>query len=294
MINVGYTVAMFAILLITAAVIITAANYGIAKDSQIAPLKAENMYAERETGKAQTGLTINNTCLIPDSSYNRYTKAQGTETYSGPYSLYLSVRNNGSTILNPNIATLLYNTSYINFTITDFEEEQHEADEVCGDTSGYFSVWPPLTYVCMKASGIYINTPDKPSPGNALRLLVTAENGVSTIAPTSPTNFTGFRTEVNTTYTFRWNASYDEDGIAYYRLYAINNAGDTGDCPPETYAIEKIPGYTNTLIFDYTSVCAPSCNTDYFYVTAVDSFENEGVQSRTLKCLPVAGKECEY
>jgi hypothetical protein len=142
----------------------------------------------------------------------------------------------------------------------------------------------------MMASNIYIYN-NIPPEGPKLRLLVTAENGVSTIAPTSPTNFTGFKTPDNRTYSFSWNASYDEDGIAYYRLYAIDRGGDRGECPPKTYAIEEIPGNTNSLAFNYT--IAPSgINTDYFYVTAVDTLQNEGVQSRTLKCNPTG--DCTY
>jgi len=190
---------------------------------------------------------------------------------------------------------VLYNASYINFTAyrdEDYDEHRHRHwEDICDDERNiFFRAWAPLTYACMMASNIYIYN-NIPPEGPKLRLLVTAENGVSTIAPTSPTNFTGFKTPDNRTYSFSWNASYDEDGIAYYRLYAIDRGGDRGECPPKTYAIEEIPGNTNSLAFNYT--IAPSgINTDYFYVTAVDTLQNEGVQSRTLKCNPTG--DCTY
>lgn len=307
----GYAIVMFGVLLVMSLVVVTAYNYGIAKESQIAPLKAVNIYAERETGKVQTGLTIYSTCL---SGTSRYVDARGTVSDTGPHMLYLIVRNNGSIVLNPNNATVLYNASYINFTAyrdDNYDEHWHWEEhwhwdeywedfweDLCGDDDDeedriFFRAWAPLTYACMKASNIYIYN-DIPPEGPKLRLLVTAENGISTIAPTSPTNFTGFRTPGNETYSFRWNASYDEDGIAYYRLYAIESGGDTGECPPETYAINEIPGNTNSLTFDYTIAPGGNPNTDYFFITAVDTLQNEGVQSRTLKCQPAPNKQCEY
>lgn len=288
----GYALTMFGMLMVISVSMITAATYGVAKDSQTAPLKAENTYAEIQTGKAQTSLTIVNTCLMPDSSLDRYTKAQGIET-SGPYSLYLKVRNSGSIVLNPINSAILYNGYYINFNIPNSEDKHDEIEEFCGDTSGYFKAWPPMTNVCMNASSITIATPDMPAPGDELRLLLAAENGVSTIAPTSPTNFTGFRTPDNDTYAFSWNASDDEDGIAYYRLYAIDAAGDVGNCPPKTYTIQQIPGNKDTFNFQYSLFCKP-CNADLFFLTAVDNLQNEGIQSRTIKCVPVADRPCVF
>lgn len=293
----GYTVAMFAILLLTSAVIITAANYGIAKDSQVTPLQAENIYAGRETGKAQTGLTIVTACLGPEESSKRYLSGQGSSSISGPHTLSLFVRNNGSTILKPSISTVLYNTSYVNFTVTNWDKDdsdkkwdsptQYDLGHVCRDEdedNGGLTVWTPLSYICMKVSNIYIPTPDSPAPGTELRLLVTAENGVSTIAPTSPINFTGRYSSNN--YIFSWNASYDEDGIAYYRIYGLKNNGDLGDCHHyDTF--QEIPGNATTA-----SVPCSSCSDQWFYITAVDKLQNEGVQSRTLKCN--SGSGCSY
>lgn len=287
----GYALTMFGMLMVTSVVMVTAATYGVAKDSQTAPLKAENTYAEIETGKAQTSLTIVNTCIAPDShALDRYIKPPGVETVSGPYNLYLKVRNSGSTVLGTN-NSILYNGYFKYYSTPSSDGKHDDINEFCGDTTSYSTAWAPLTNTCMKASNITIATPDMPAPGDELRLLVDAENGVSTIAPTSPTNFEGFRIPDNDTYSFSWNASYDEDGIAYYRLYAIDAAGEAGNCPPKTYTIQQIPGDKDTFVFQYSLFCKP-CNADLFFLTAVDNLQNEGIQSRTIKCEPVAGRPC--
>lgn len=290
----GYAVIMFGVMLAMSVVIITAVNYGIAKDSQIAPLKAENVYAARETGKAQTALKINRTCIEPESgsqSYKRYTHAEGTETSnSGPYILYLTVGNNGSTVLKPNNLTLLYNTSYKRFNVTTWREtgmywSSPYWRDICGDWNinswNTFGVWPPLTYICMRVSQIYIDTPSSPAPGPELRVLANAENGVSTIAPTSPSNFTAVKS--SNRINFSWNASYDSDGIAYYRLYALDTSG-RGDCDGDYYSsvITIIPANT---VLPYRHDCSIyNCKDYYFYLKAVDTLQNEGIQSRTIYC----------
>jgi archaellum component FlaF (FlaF/FlaG flagellin family) len=304
----GFAVVMFGILLVMSVVMVTAITYGVAKDSQIAPLKAENIYAERETGKAQTGLTIVNTCLsYPD----RYINASGATLISGPHTLNLVVKNNRSTVLKPNISTVLFNASYTNFTVAGINDtwasggnlgiggfrcDEWEEEEGCEEydvTRGFcyqdtdagehnpnygiaINVWPPLTYVCMKAPNVFIPTPDSPAPGVPLRLAVLAENGVSTIAPTSPTNFNGIYVNGTYNYTLSWDPSYDADGIAYYRLYGINGSQYIGTCTYyQNYSV--IPGSRTTLTIR-------GSNPEWFYVTAVDTLQNEGIQSRTIKC----------
>lgn len=296
----GYAVIMLGILLIMSVVMVTVASYGIAKDSQVAPLKAENVYAEREMGKAQTDLIINNTCLTPDGPNERYTKASGPDTLSGPYTLHLTVKNNGSIILNPNYATVLYNKSYSYSNVSNWKAKQTEIADICEDfDNGYFNSWPPKTYVCINALNIYIATPGKadtdPQPNPEIRLLAAAENGISTIAPTTPTNFTGKRDSDNSSYVLNWNPSYDEDGIAYYRLYTIDN-NNRGKCPPDMgsvdNSIKEIPG--NRTSSTYYEVECDGCSTINFYVKAVDYLGNEGVQTRTLKCQKAKDKPCEY
>ncbi len=263
----GYAIVMFGVLLVMSVVVVTAYTYGIAKDSQIAPLKAENIYAEREAGKVQTGLTIVETCLSGSSKYN------GASTGYGPHTLYLTVRNNGSTILNPKNSTLFYNNSYFPFTVT----------------SG--NVWVPLENSSIQAGGIYIYSSGGDYP--PLRLMMATSNGITAIAPTSPTNFNGKSIKANSSYTFSWNSSTDDTGVANYFIYAVKNKPDS--CPiDDIESIRYIPGnYTSTSI-DYEYACpSPPCPQMYFFLVAVDTQANMGVRSVTLNCNPpVTGNDC--
>ncbi len=298
----GYAFIMFGVLLVMSVVLISAVNYGIAKDSQVAPLKAENIYADMETEKFQTSLTILNTCIKRQSGDGRYVNRYGTDP-SGLYSFSLTVRNTGSIVLNSSKTTIIYlsrntsnktviyNSSYIGFLTTPKK------------------VWAPLTNASLNISGIRINTPtvfgddDGPStnPWDELRILVAAENGVVTIPPTSPINFTGILNTSTKIITFGWNASYDEDGIAYYRLYVFDGFGDsysefeTGFCPPRAYTTIQIPGNATVYSLNYSTSPYSSylqnppcddddCHHDGFYVTAVDNLGNEGIPSRTVDC----------
>ncbi len=278
MINVGYTVAMFAILLITAAVIITAANYGIAKDSQIAPLKAENIYADRETGKAQTGLTIINTCL--EGNNLPYV---GAGTGDGPYILWLIVKNNGSMVLNPNNSTILYNSSYYNFNVTSG----------VGNSSLFGNVWSPLINSTIKVPNIYITSQNYKYP---FRLMLAASNGITAIAPTAPSNFFGKAISDNSSYAFSWTPPTSNSGIAYYILYELPN-NPVGSCdqnnnPTGLTNISFIAGNVSTD--EYPSPCpSPPCKAKSFYMTAVDNLGNMGIQSVTINCNPpTSGQNC--
>ncbi len=264
----GFAIIMFVVLLIASLVIATVVTYGIAKDSQIAPLKAENIYAGIKTDQAQTGLTIVNTCL---SGNDRYTTGQGSNTISGPYTLYLNVSNNGSIVLNSTKATVFYNNSFTTFTLT----------------SG--NVWTPMNNASMQVSNIYIPTPGSPDPYTALRLLVVAENGVSAIAPTTPTNFNTIFDKITNIYIFSWNASMDKMGIDHYLIYTFPTSA------PITCPIN--PSYTQWVAGNQTNVSfinpCTSCKTTFFFMTAVDLGGNMAIQSRTLRCTGASGK-CNY
>lgn len=265
----GYAVIMFVILLLMAVTISLTTNYGVSKDSQEAPLLAENAYAEREAGKAQTGLTIVNTCL--SGSY-RYVDPTGPANQFGPYTLNLTVRNNGSIVLNPKNSTIFYNISYVPFNVATGE------------------VWTPLTNSTMLAPNIYIYSSDANYP---LRLMMAASNGITTIAPTTPTNFSGVSIKANTTYSFTWNASTDDIGIAYYILYGIKN-NPSATCPPTIDYISVIPGNYTTTSLNYQVLCDPNCNTDYFFMVAVDTEGNMGIPTVTLVCNPGQGQpQCD-
>jgi len=271
----GYAVIMFVILLLMAVSIALSANYGISKDSQEAPLLAENAYAEREGGKMQTGLTIINTCL---SNPGRYLAGQGGATY-GPHDLYLTIRNNGSIVLNSTKATILYNKSYVKFMVTS---------EI---------VWAPLKNTSLKVSNLYI-IPGNGSitdPGQELTLLVAAENGIVAIAPTSPINFTGGTDKNNGSFIFNWNPSKDDKGIDYYLLYSFEGGGTPASCPVTGAKISPpIAGNLTTSLFTEAQICDGGCQNTWFFLVAVDIDGNMGIPSRTLKCPPGNGVSCGY
>lgn len=260
----GYAFIIFGVLLASALIMAIVVTYGVAKDSQKAPLKALNDYANIKTNQAQTGLTIGNTCLNGTAEYNN--PSNNGNPNPGYHYLYLNVSNNGSTVLNSTKATVLYNASYINFTVTSLG-----------------NVWVPLKNTSYIVSNLYLDPgnpgngiPGNSYPGPELRLLVAAENGVSAIAPTTPFNFTV--NLVGTNYSFTWNASKDNIGIAYYLIYEFNGAPTA--CPIN-------PSYTLWVAGNQTRalIACTTCSTTYFFMTAVDSGGNMAIHSRTWICI---------
>ncbi len=267
----GYAFIIFGVLLASALVIATAVMYGVAKESRKAPLEALNDYAGIKTGQAHTEVTIASTCLPDFSGNDRYTSGQGSNTLSGPYTLYLNVSNNGSIVLNSTKATVMYNNSFTNFTVTSSD------------------VWTPMINASMQVSNIYIPSLSLPDPGPQLRLSVAAENGISAIAPTTPTNFT-IDYNGNGVYTFSWNASFDNRGIAYYLIYRFDVNTPT-TCPNYPTQILSVSGNQTSLT---SSIPCPSpCKTRFFFMTAVDFGGNMAIQSRTLRCSGSSGN-CNY
>ncbi len=258
----GYAVIMFVALMIMSVVMITAVTYGIAKDSQVAPLKAENAYADIKTKQAQTGLTIVNTCLNGSGEYTN----PDPGVNPGLQNLYLTVLNNGSIVLNSTKATVLYNASYINFTVT---------------SAG--NVWTPLTNASLMVSNIYLDPGLSPgSLGPKLRLLVSAENGVSAIAPTTPTNFSVINI-ANKTDVFYWNSSEDQMGISQYIIYNFLSNNAPSQCPwPTPDNIIVVSGNQTNLTAQVP--CPQPCNKRYFFMTALDFGGNMAIQSRYVRC----------
>jgi len=253
----GYAIIIFVVLLAASVVIGTAVMYGVAKDSQTAPLKARNTYAGIKTGQAQTGLTIVNTCLIGSGGYVNPQNAPGFNN------LNLTVKNNGSIVLNSTKVTVLYNASYISFTVT---------------SAG--NVWTPLTNASLVVSNIYLD-PNNPSPGGPeLRLLVAEENGISAIAPTTPTNFKVFNVG-NKTDIFTWNASNDDKGINYYLIYWLSSVPT--QCPWQIQPSLTIIVPGNQTSMSAVIDCQP-CPTRFFFMTAVDLDGNMAIQSKTVRC----------
>lgn len=265
--NMGLAVIMFGSLLAACVVMVTVVTYGIEKESQLAPLDAVNDYAAREGGKMQTGLTIVNTCLTCLSGTCEYTNPPNPNEPSF-HVLNLTIKNNGSIVLNSTKVTVLYNTSYIQYRVT---------------SAG--NVWTPLTNASLEISNIYLDPKSPPPTGPELMLLVAAENGVSANAPTSPTNF--IITFDKGTYTYSWNASKDDEGIDYYLIYEVGSTSTT--CPITPMYIHRIDGNKTGVSLP----CTGSCSTTYFFMTAVDLGGNMAIQSRTLRCAGASGN-CKY
>lgn len=268
----GYAFIIFVVLLASALVIATGAVYGVVKDSQKAPLRALNDYANIKTDQAQTGITIVNTCLSGNGAY--VTTSNG----AGPYTLWLTVKNNGSTVLNPYKSTVLYNSSYSSFSVTTG----------VGSSVPFGQVWTPLNNTTMSVPNILIYNLNYP-----YRLMIAAPNGITAIAPTTPTNFSGQSDKSNTTYDFNWSASTDDKGIAYYLVYDLKQPGS---CPlSQLQYIFQIQGNATSSDLSYSYACPnPPCQNTYFFITAVDTEGNMGIPSVVLNCNPpTSGQLCK-
>lgn len=259
----GFAVIMFGSLLVACVVMVTAVTYGIEKESQVVPLEAVNDYAAREGRKAQTGLTIVNTCIDLSNEYNAPSIGGGASP--GFHNLYLTVKNNGSIVLNSTKTTVLYNSSYINFLVT---------------SQG--TVWAPLTNASFAVSNIWLD-PNIPSSGPELRLLVAAENGVSAIAPTTPTNFSVTLDSKSNTYSFSWKASRDDEGIDHYIIYKFDNSAPT-TCPINPSYVQWVAGNQTNVTFTSLGI-----TTTYIFMTAVDLGGNMAIHSRTFICTGSSG-----
>lgn len=271
----GYAFIIFVVMFASALVMATVVTYGIVKDSQKAPLKALNTYAGIKTNQAQTKITIANTCLAGNGAYVTANKNSGT----GPYTLWLTATNNKSTVLNPNNSSIFFNLSYFTFSITNG----------VGSSVPFGNAWTPITNINISvpnvstAPGIYIYNLNYP-----YRLMMAASNGITAIAPTAPTNFSGSTDKPNTSYFFSWSPSASSNGIAYYLIYDVKQG--LGSCPVTNVSILPIPGnstssYLSSLGFTYTCPKNPCPNTNFF-ITAIDNLGNMGVQSATLSCNP--------
>ncbi len=267
----GFAFIIFVALFASVLVIATAAVYGAAKDSQKAPLKALNDYAGIKTDQAHTRITINATCLAGTGPYTNVKNNGGP----GPYTLWLTDLNNGSTVLNPKNSTILFNLSYFTFSVT----------AGVGSSTPFGNVWTPLNKTNMSVPNIMIYNLNYP-----YRLMVAAANGVTAVAPTTPTNFSGWIDSTNSSYFFSWNASTDAAGVAYYLIYDSKNPGS---CPNDINAnqIFQVPGSITSsdlfALYGWNDTCTGgSCPNTNFFITAVDNLGNMGVQSVTINCNP--------
>ena len=265
----GYAVIMFVIMLLLAVSIALSSNYGISKDSQEAPLLAENVYAEREGGKMQTDLVVEMTKV---NGTMLYTSADGG-TASDPLNLYLRIKNNGSIILSPLKYSILLNRTWVRIN------------------SSSDSSTPPLE----NSTTASLNLTQRP-----LSLLVSAENGVKVMVPTAPRiNFVNVEVSKSDScyynLTLAWipsNGSWPLTHYALYYTYSDNihkndNVSVALTIGPDTSMLVenafRKPGGGQS--------CSNASGESqlYLWLTAYDSHGNEGVPSNTCKTLGAGG-----
>jgi archaellum component FlaF (FlaF/FlaG flagellin family) len=254
----GYAVIIFVILLLTALTIALTTNYGVSKDSQEAPLFAENAYADREAGKMQTDFVV------------EALKVNGTMYYSSVVTnspqtihLHLTIRNNGSFVLTPLKYSILLNKTWVPINSAS-------------DNS---------TYPLMNSTTHSLDLTQKP-----LNLTITSENGVKITVP-SPPRFTSLSASPNTSdncwrdLTVSWNvpsvSQWPIDHYALYYTWADNiNKNDTD--------VAFTTGSTNSaFIGNAFRKVGANCgannasNSLYVWMTAFDTHGNEGVPTGT-------------
>lgn len=263
----GYAVIMFVIMLLLAVSIALSANYGSSKDSQEAPLLAENAYAERALAHAQTDIVVSATKVNGTMAYTAYDLAKSPYTVN----LHLTIKNNGSNILYPYRYSIVFNNTWawINYS---------------SDNST-----PP-----MASSNISSISLDQ----KAHSLLVSSETGVKIIVPSAPKlifidSSIGSKCYYNISMAWEsskpgWNPYTGEVWpIKYYAVYYTDNA-DIFDKNNATV------GFTwNTSHFMGNVFQKPGGGKDctnatgesqvYIWVSALDTHGNEGVPSNTCQ-----------
>lgn len=262
----GYAVIMFVALMIMSVVMITAVTYGIEKDSQVAPLKARNVYAERETGKAQTDLVVNATKINGTAIY---TCVQGASCTPNVLNLYLTIKNNGSIVLNPRQYSIILNRSWVWINSTSN------------------NVTPPLGNSSTSSLNLTVTPPT--APMNFLSLLVSAGNGVKVITPTSPiinkNNISIYPYPLDQSnwwsLDITWLPSLGEMWpIDHYTLYYMNTTNINEAIVKNNVTI----GFTTDATRNYhLGQAFPKGGNPSFYIwiSATDTHGNEGLPSNT-------------
>ena len=275
----GYALIMFAVLLLMSVVVITVSSYGIAKDSQVAPLKAEDVYAEREAGKAQTDFAV------------VATKINGTAIYTYPdaaglpitLNLHLTIKNNGSIVLDPRKYSILLNRSWVWINSTSN------------------NVSTPLENSSTYSKDLIATPASKPM--KSLSLIVTSENGIKIITPTAPIiNESSYSLDVSKTdncyynLTLSWSPSFAEIWpLSHYTIYFTDDATDIID---KNYARIGLTTGPNTNFVAENAFrkpgggnCAggPGNSSVYVWVSATDIHGNQGPPSNTCVTTPGGG-----
>ena len=258
----GYAVIMFAILMLMAVSITLSVNHAVSKDSEKAPLLAENAYADREGGKRQTDFVVNST-KVNGTMYYSDTDTNGSEIIN----LYLTIRNNGSVSFDALDFSVLLNGTWVRIDSAD-------------DNTTY-----PMEM---------INTSSLALSQKPLNLTLASENGVNIIIPSAPV-VTGIDLIVNTTgatncyydLNISWRPSVGKMWpITHYTVYYTtgeavdknNNVSIALTLGAETsfYMGEAIRRTSQGQCSE-----APGESQVYVWITASDTHGNEGVPSNT-------------
>lgn len=269
----GYAMIMFFIMILMALSISLSSNYGVSKDSEEAPLLAQNAYADREGGKGQTDIVV------------VATKINGTATYTSTddslpnlLNLHLNIKNNGSSVLTPPEYSIILNRSWV----------------WINSTSSNLS--PPLTTSNVTSSNLTV-TP-KNAPMNSISLLVSAGNGVRVITPTSPIinylSITGNKTGADQNCwkdaNISWLPSYGEMWpIENYSVYYTDDPNE--QVTKNNYNISFTAGsdmnmyigraFRSTAQGQACSNLTEGNSTFFIWITATDAHGNEGPPSNT-------------
>lgn len=254
----GYAVIMFVILLLMAVSIALSANYGISKDSQEAPLLAENAYAEHEGGKKQTDVVVEATKVNGTMYYSSVT-TDGSQKIN----LHLTIKNNGSIVLSPLSYSILLNKTWVWINYTS-------------DNSTY-----PLT----NSTTASLNLIQKP-----LNLTLSTENGIKITIP-SPPVFTLLKATPNTTdncwrdLELNWiPPAVNKWPIDHYVVYYTFD--DNIDKNNVSIAL-TLGTETNAFIGSAYRKVGSNCGVNpidnhvYVWMSAIDKHGNEGVPSGT-------------
>lgn len=275
----GFAIIMFVVLLLLSVVAINVANYGVDKDSRIAPLKAENAYVEGEAGRVERerGLLQEEMGMLRGEEGGGQTdfvveelKVNGTMFYSSVVTtnpqeihLHLTIKNNGSIVLNPLKYSILLNKEWVWINSAS-------------DNS---------TYPLMNSTTHSLNLTQKP-----INLTLASENGVKISVP-SPPIFTILDASPNTTDNC-WrnlNVSWNKPALSQWPInkYALYYTWADNIDKNDAEVAFSVGSANSIFIGNAFRKVGGNCgstnisNSVYVWMTAFDTHGNQGVPSGT-------------
>lgn len=275
----GFAIIMFVVLLLLSVVAINVANYPVDKDGRIAPLKAENAYVERASGRVerergmlqeQVGISQGEEGGGQTDMVVEATKVNGTMYYSSvttdgsqKINLHLTIKNNGSIVLKPLSYSILFNKTWVGI---DYSSENY-------------------TYPLKNSTTSSLNLAEKP-----LNLTLTAENGVKITIP-SPPVFTLLKSTPNNTdncwrdLELNWKPpAVNKWPIDHYVVYyTFDDNLDKNNVSIALTLGTETTAFLGSAYRKVGSNCGENnvTNSVYVWMSAIDKHGNEGVPSGT-------------